>query len=446
MDSGINNVRFDELRRTPLLDVITVLSSMGVFMDGFALSIFSIALPYMENIFLTRAYFVSLAAAGIYIGMFAGSLVIGRLSDSIGRRKMYVYDLLITTVFLLLTAFSTNVWEFFIFELLAGIGIGADYPLSSSIQAEFSPKKSRGSFLVFNIFMWTIGSMVFYLISIPIVLYSGSFAWRLMYIVGALVPISVIIVRRILPESPYYLVKSGNVDEAKKVANEIGQEAGVNDVEPPHVDPGKTNFSDVFTGRYLPLIIFVSLAWFSYDVSSYGVWNYTPSIFISVGASYVSTVVETLLEEIPVVIGFIVCLIFIERIGRKFLETAGFGLAGVSLLFFALLSMHHALPFIFVFMAFAMMHFFHNMGPTNITYVYPVEIFPTRIRGTAMGIATAASRIGAILGVVAFPIITDMLNKSYGLSYGLLFFAIFEFIGFFVTLFLAPETKGKPLA
>ncbi|BAB60213.1 hypothetical protein [Thermoplasma volcanium GSS1] len=209
MDYKTGYVQFDQIRITPIFVAVTVLSSMGVFMDGFALSIFSAALPYLKNYILVKSILVSLAASAIYIGMFVGSFVIGHLSDTIGRKRMYTYDLAITSLFLVLTGISRNFAEFFIFELLAGIGIGADYPLSSSIEAEFSPRVSRGRFLVFNIFMWTIGSIVFYLISIPLVGYFGSSSWRWMYFVGAIIPIAVIISRHALPESPYWLVKAG---------------------------------------------------------------------------------------------------------------------------------------------------------------------------------------------------------------------------------------------
>ncbi|KAA8922237.1 MFS transporter [Thermoplasma sp.] len=433
---------FDQMKITPTFVEITILSSMGVFMDGFSLSIFSAALTYLQSYILVRAIFVSLAASAIYIGMFLGSFTMGHLSDRIGRKRMYTYDLAITSIFLVLTALSANFYEFFIFELLAGIGIGADYPLSSSIEAEFSPRRSRGRFLVFNIFMWTIGSIVFYVISIPLIYRFGSDSWRWMYGVGAIVPVIVILARRALPESPYWLVKEGKDSEAKKIADDMGREAGYTDVDLPKVEKGSSSFRSVFSGSYLPLIIFASIAWFSYDVSSYGVWNYTPSIFVSVGVSAVNSILSTLLEDLPVIVGFIICLILIERVGRKILQSVGFGLAGVSLLSFALYADHRTLPFIMLFTAFAMMHLFHNIGPTNLTYVYPVEIFPTRIRGTAMGIATAASRIGAILGVFAFPLIT----QSMGMSASLMFFAIFEFVGFIVTVMLAPETKAKPIA
>ena len=430
---------FENIGKSRKLTVITLLSSMGVFMDGYALSIFSSAYIYLKSSFLDRAIFVSLAASAIYMGMFVGSIVLGRLSDSYGRRKLYVYDLAITSFFLIMTGLSSNIFQFFLFQILAGIGIGADYPISSSIQAEFSPRKTRGKYLVFNIFSWTIGSLVFYAISIPIVLLSGDLAWRLMYITGAIIPFLVILSRRRMPESPYWLVKEGRSTEAYAVSNSMLNSKENVLVSPPAVEKGKTSFSEI--SRFLPLIIFTSVAWFCYDVASYGVWNYTPSLFFQEGSSYVSTIISTLLEDIPVIAGTIVCLLSIDRIGRKKLEASGFLLAGLSLIAFGIVSFHSILAFSMIFSAFALMHFFHNAGPTNITYLYPAEIFPTRIRGTAMGISTAASRVGAILGVFAFPLLINGLS----ITYGLLFFAIFEITGFCFTIFLAPETRGKSL-
>ncbi|MCL5791011.1 MAG: MFS transporter, partial [Candidatus Thermoplasmatota archaeon] len=382
---------------------------------------------------------VSFGAAAIYIGMFFGSIIFGRISDSRGRRKIFVYDMALSSIFLFLTSFSSNLMEFFIFEVIAGIGIGADYPISSSIQAEFSPRKTRGRYLVFNIFSWTIGSVVFYVISIPIVLYSGDFAWRLMYATGAVIPVLVILSRRSLPESPYWLSEKGKYTEAEKVTGWMGGEIGIKALPAPSVERGKTSFSEI--GKFFPLILFTSLAWLSYDIASYGVWNYTPSLFIRSGGGYVYAIIATLLEELPVVAGTLICLIYVDRIGRKKLESIGFGFAGISLVLFGLFSLHGSFPFLYIFAAFALMHFFHNIGPTNITYLYPVEIFPTRIRATAMGISTAASRVGAILGVFAFPLLINGLS----ISYGLLFFAVFEFIGLATTVILAPETRNKSL-
>jgi len=434
----VAKIPFDEMKKTRKFLLISLLSSMGIFMDGYTLSIFSTALLYLQNTFLTKAILVSLAASSIYIGMFVGSILFGRISDSFGRRKIYIFDLSITAIFLIFTGLSQNLFEFFLFEILVGLGIGADYPISSSIQAEFSPKNIRGRYLVINMLSWTVGSIVFYLISIPIVLYGGIYAWRIMYITGAIIPILVIFSRTIIPESPYWLIKSGREQEAKEVTEEFEREAGNINISLPLVKREKTTFREL--RNYIPFLIFTSISWFSYDVASYGVWNYTPSLFFS-SLSYIYSIVATLLEEIPVVVGVLICIIMIDRVGRKTLQAMGFGLAGISLLSFALISTKGSPPFILLFMAFALMHVFHNIGPTNTTYLYPVEIFPTRIRATSMGIATAASRVGAILGVFAFPLIVSRIN----ISEGLIFFSLFEFIGLITTILLAPETKMKSI-
>ncbi len=435
----MEKIDFENVVLSRKIWIITVLSSMGVFMDGYSLSIFSSAYIYLKYSFLSVAIITSIAASSIYIGMFFGSIILGRMSDLLGRKRIYVYDLLITAIFLILTGLSRNFAEFVAFQILAGFGIGADYPISSSIQAEFSPKKTRGKLLVFNIFSWTFGSIAFYAISIPIVLVFGEISWRMMYITGAIIPLAVIISRRNIPETPYWLMLNGSESEAEIVVNEIKPLHTTEKISPPAVQKGELEMRGK-NGVYR-LILFTSVAWFCYDVASYGVWNYTPSLFFQEGSSYVSTIISTLLEDIPVIAGTIVCLLSIDRIGRKKLEASGFLLAGLSLIAFGIVSFHSILAFSMIFSAFALMHFFHNAGPTNITYLYPAEIFPTRIRGTAMGISTAASRVGAILGVFAFPLLINGLS----ITYGLLFFAIFEITGFCFTIFLAPETRGKSL-
>jgi putative MFS transporter len=407
----LEKIDFENVVLSKRIWVITILSSMGVFMDGYALSIFSSAYIYLKYSFLSVSIITSIAASSIYIGMFVGSIVLGRLSDLLGRKRIYVYDLLITAIFLILTGISHNFIEFVAFQILAGLGIGADYPISSSIQAEFSPKKTRGKLLVFNIFSWTFGSIAFYLISIPIVMFFGDVSWRIMYITGAVIPLIVIISRRNIPESPYWLMLNRSEEEAETVVNEVKSVNTKEIVSPPSVQRGEPEMRGK-NGVYR-LILFTSVAWFCYDVASYGVWNYTPSLFIQEGSSYVATILSTLLEEIPVFAGTIVCLLAIDKVGRKKLESAGFLLAGISLIVFGVISFHSVLPFFMIFSAFALMHFFHNTGPTNITYLYPAEIFPTRIRGTAMGVSTAASRLGAILGVFAFPILISGLNNLW---------------------------------
>ena len=132
----MEKIDFENVVLSRKIWVITILSSMGVFMDGYALSIFSSAYIYLKYSFLSVSIITSIAASSIYIGMFVGSIILGRLSDLLGRKRIYVYDLLITAVFLILTGLSHNFIEFVAFQILAGLGIGADYPISSSSNME----------------------------------------------------------------------------------------------------------------------------------------------------------------------------------------------------------------------------------------------------------------------------------------------------------------------
>ncbi len=234
----MNKIPFDEIQKTRKFILISMMSSMGIFMDGYTLSIFSTAIIFLQNTFLNKAILLSIGASAIYAGMLIGSILFGRISDSRGRRIIYILDLSISSIFLILTGISQNMVEFITFETMVGIGIGADYPISSSIQAEFSPKRIRGRYLVINMLFWTIGSIVFYLLSIPMVIYGGSNAWRIMYITGAIIPIAVIISRTAIPESPYWLVKSGKDPEAENVAKSFGEEIKLKDIEPPKVAKG----------------------------------------------------------------------------------------------------------------------------------------------------------------------------------------------------------------
>ncbi|MGC9037343.1 MAG: MFS transporter [Candidatus Micrarchaeia archaeon] len=214
---------------TKFVWLVTLFSSMGMFMDGYVLTIFSAttALPTgLKYVFKPTSLEWGLMGAAPLIGMLLGAATFGNIADRIGRRKMYIYDLSATALFLLLTAFSTNWLEFFLLQLGAGVGIGADYPISSSIQAEFSPTKRRGMLLVLNIFMWTIGSIVFLLVSIPLY-FVGNVAWKLMYGTAAIIPLIVVAARNTIPESPWWLKLKEKKKEFEKSVSIIAASVGV---------------------------------------------------------------------------------------------------------------------------------------------------------------------------------------------------------------------------
>ena len=118
---------------------LTILSAAGMFLDGFDLTVIAVALPFLVKKWAIGPGLSGVVAASAVVGMFFGALLLGHLTDRIGRKAMYVVDLVCFVVFAALTALSQNVWEFIAFRFLLGVGIGADYPISSTLLANSCP-------------------------------------------------------------------------------------------------------------------------------------------------------------------------------------------------------------------------------------------------------------------------------------------------------------------
>ncbi|WP_061950544.1 MFS transporter [Acidiplasma cupricumulans] len=265
-----------------------------------------------------------------------------------------------------------------------------------------------------------------------------------MYIIGAIFPILVLYSRKKMPESPYWIQHKFGKNAGERARLEMEKYTGYRINKIPELEVGGSKIRDVLKGKYLVYSIFISVAWFSYDIVSYGIWTYSPLIFSTEITSYYADlyiVFTGMAESIPVFIGFLIAIYYVDKIGRKSLLIIGFLGSFIALIIFFFMNIYMVVGLIMTFSAFGIVHFFHNLGPSPMTYAYPVEIFPTRIRGTAMGFATSVSRLGSILAVFSFPII----DALYGLKTIVIYFAVFELIGLIITIKYAPETKINPL-
>ncbi|WHY70984.1 MFS transporter [Fictibacillus enclensis] len=137
-------------------------------------------------------------------------------------------------------------------------------------------------------------------------------------------------------------------------------------------------------------------------------------------------------------LGAIVGLNLVERIGRRPLIITSFTGLSIALIILAL-NPHPTMAFLVILFSLAVL--FANMGGGILNFVYPTELFPTSIRASASGLATGVSRIGSILGILVFP----NLVAAWGNSKALWFFAVISMAGLIVSVLLAPETKGKNL-
>ena len=166
---------------------------------------------------------------------------------------------------------------------------------------------------------------------------------------------------------------------------------------------------------------------------------YTPTILASVTEGTLNqTYIASSIVSILGLIGALIGSYLVDRWGRRpLLITSFFGLTvGLTIL---TLNPNPTLMFLVILFSVAVL--FSNMGGGILNFVYPTELFPTNIRGTASGFATSVSRIGSILGVLVFPNFVALWGNQVALG----FFSLIGLAGFLITIFLAPETKGKRL-
>lgn len=419
---------------------ISVLAGAGMFIDGFDVSVIAVALPGLTHEWnITDGIIKGMVASAVVVGMFFGMMYGGMLVDKFGRRRMYMFDLTGFVVFALVAAVTQNVWQLIFARFMLGLFIGADYPISSSMTAEFTSPKRRGRMIIFMSLLWQLGSFSAYVTGI-IFLPLGDNAWRWMLFVGAILAIIVIILRHNVPESPRWLRDQGRDEDADAIEKEVAEKYDV------YIDSRREqavseggSWRELFSPLMLRATIFCSLFWFSFAVSFYGIQMYTPTILnpFTGGRPSLAFLGAALIAFLGV-IGAAIGMYTVERVGRR--RQIIVCLAGmvVALIILSVWTNPSLVPLIILLSITILLA---NLGPGVLNMVYPNEMFPTRLRGSGVGFAGSVSRIGSILGVLVFP----AMVQAWGMNNATWLFAGVAFIGLVGSIALAPETKGRTL-
>ncbi|MCH4815178.1 MAG: MFS transporter [Saccharolobus sp.] len=399
-----------------------IVTSAGFLLDGYDLNAISFAVTviYKQFSLTTVQYGLSLAAS--LIGMIPGSILFGWLSDKMGRSKIMGLDLFFFLVFGILSAISQNFVELFISRLLLGVGIGGDYPISSTLMSELSPSRSRGRYLTGSVAMYWVGvaiSGIVTLFLLPI----GNYFWRYVFLIGALISIPIILLRLRLIESPRWLVSTGKAN-VKEISREM-ENKGVRGVV------------DLFKGKLLKITLFVTSVWFLFDVAAYGIGLYYPALLEEFAfPSKYEAVLGTLAIAGASVLGYIIAELLVDSLGRRMVLLVGLGLMTLLLYLGGVYKVTGGIlvPYFMLFVAF-------EQWAGAVTLFYPTELYPTPVRAVGQGFATAISRVGSVLGVFYFPILT----KQIGFFNSLILFGSVCLIAFIISILMSKETAKKPL-
>lgn len=432
-DQATHSIHLDDVAMSPTLKKVTIFSSGGPFLEGFVLSIIGVALTTMSGELRIDNHWSGLIGVAALVGITLGAFAGGWLTDMIGRKKMFILDVASIIVFSVLSALAQNPLQIVLLRLFIGIAIGADYPIATSMIAEFTPRRYRAYSMGFLAAVWYLGANVAYVIGFFIA--DVPHAWRWM-LASTVVPCAIILLGRwSIPESPRWLMSKGRVDEANEIIKNLFGAEVILDDEP----EVKTDIRKVFRGTYLRRVIFIATIWLCQAIPMFAIYTYGPFIMSAMGFGEGRS---QLLGEIVIgtffLLGTIPAMFLAEKWGRRSLVIWCFAVMTVALFVLGILP---GAGIVVVTICFAIYALFAG-GPGNLQWLYPTELFPTEIRASAMGVATALSRIGTVVSTYILP----SFLSNHGSAATMMAGAVISLLGLVVSILWAPETKGLNLS
>jgi putative MFS transporter len=370
-------------------------------------------------------------------GSLFGSLVLGRLADRIGRRTIFQYAILWYAVFTALTAVAWGPWPVMTLRFLAGVGLGGMLVVDPSMLAEYLPPQRRGRMLVFLDLWWPVGLLLATGLSWVFIGHSvgGADSWRWLFLAASFPAFMTWIVRRTLPESPYYLARTGRREEAATVLSEItGRPVSKDELEAPPEEQ-RSSIRELFTRSLARVDALMIGVWVALNISYYGLFLWLP--FVLNGDKFTIDLYLLLalsaLSQFP---GYAASIWLVERIGRKPTLALFLLLGGVSGYAFA--AAHSATVYV---ISLFFVGFF-NLGAWGALYPYTSELFPTRVRASAFGMLEGVGKAAAIAGPYIFGNLRDATNGTF---WPLTFIALVMVGGGVVAAVLGQETRGRKL-
>lgn len=423
----------DDVAMTPFLRKITFFSSGGSFLDGYVLAIIGVALTQITPLFALDTMWSAAVGASVFLGIFFGTIFGGWLTDLVGRRVMFIIDVVAIGVFSVLSMFASDPLQLVLARFFIGVFVGADYPIATSLIAEFTPKAHRSISMGMVSAAWYLGATAAAFVGYFLFAVDGGWKWMLG---SAVIPCIILLIgRHDIPESPLWLQSKGRTEEARAVMDRVfGADIEMNEPE----RKVKTSLKLIFKGGYLKRIVFLGILTLCQVVPMYAIYTFGPDIMTAFGLGEGH---EAILGESAVslffLIGTIPAMFWLNSIGRRPLLIGSLFFMAVGLV---ILGIFPNAPIWVVIIAFGLYAFFSG-GPGILQWLYPNELFPTSVRASAVGISISISRIGTIISTYGTPLFLE----SFGVGPTMLVAAGLVVLGLMLSIFMAPETRGKSL-
>ena len=421
-----------------------IVAALGGLLFGFDTAVISGTISALTQTFQLSPGTIGVTVAGALLGTVFGAMLAGFPGERYGRRD----SLRITGVLYLISALGCALawnWDSLVVSrFIGGLGIGASSVLGPMYIAEIAPPKLRGRLVGLFQFNIVFGILLAYFSNYVISqMHFGAAEWRWEFGVAAIPTLAFLVLLFAIPRSPRWLVKKGQVENARAVLQQIGEQDYEQElqeiVESIRVEQEETG-ARLFSSRHaLPIFLAVSIGIFNQLSGINAILYYLPDIFMHAGFSKVSSNLQAVVIGGTNLLFTVIAMSVIDKIGRKILLLIGAAgtaccLAGVAAIFFTKQHESWLLWLLVAYIAF----FAFSQGA--VIWVYLGEVFPNAVRAKGQSLGSFSHWIMNFFISLVFP----LMAASSG-AYPFIFFAVMTAVQFFVVLFVYPETKGISL-
>lgn len=433
-------------RGTVYLMAICLVAALGGLLFGFDTAVVSGTVGFFRAEFGLSAPMTGWAASSALLGCMLGAAAAGTLSDRFGRKRILLLSAIFFTASAVGCGMARTAGDLVIWRIVGGMGIGVASMISPLYIAEVAPPRVRGLLVSLQQFAIISGILGAYF-SNSLILHldlADSAKWRWMFAVGAFPALAFLALLLPVPESPRWLVKQGMADKAARI---LGRVAGTADTSLEiseirnAIEHEGGSIRELFRpGLRRALWVGVVLAVLQQVTGINAILYYAPEIFKGAGAEAASAFNDTIWIGVFNLIFTIVAMAAIDRVGRKPLLICGAAGMAASLLMLAMAFHSHTSGALLLTLILTYVSCFAaSMGP--VVWVIMSEIFPTRIRGRAMSLATVSLWAGCYIVSQTFP----MFIEATGAATAFVIYAVFCIVTIVFVAFAVPETRGRSL-
>jgi MFS transporter, putative metabolite:H+ symporter len=432
--------RIERLPLTSYQKTLFAIIATAWFFDSMDLGALTFVLGSIRQSFQLSTSEAGLLSSMSFMGMFVGAASAGLLADRIGRSKVFQVSMIFWGLGSLLCGLSSTVAMLGASRLLLGFGMGMEFPVAQSMVSEIIPAERRGRYIAALEGFWPLGFIASGLMVYGVLAVAD---WHWVFILQAIPALFVFVVRRYVPESPRWLAANGRAERAETVMREIETKVAARlagrplPPETPHAiaAPTHVGLATLFSGIYAKRTAMLWILWFFALLGFYGLTTWLGALFQAKGFPVTKSVFYTILISLAGIPGFVVSAWLVESWGRK--GTLALNLTGgaVACFFYGGATDQSQLI-----IAGLCMQFF-LFGMWSALYAYTPELYPTGVRATGTGLASAVGRVGSLIGPTVIGFVLPVAGQGGVFALGAGAFGIAAL----AVLILGEETKGRML-